>query len=204
MCGCKVAAGHALDSRHLARPPGRLWCVRSTSGSRWGGGRNPGIDPRRSRTFNLAAPFGGGVVVCGAAGEVLEEGRERSRGPYGDYAGVVDPDALEELADQLAALDRVGFSSFQKRPKSSRTARARSRSAVGPGAMLSSASSISEHLARYSVRSMSPIFVEVAEAFAALLEGAAATVSNVAVACSHGQALWYGHGCRYGNDSCDA
>jgi hypothetical protein len=74
-------------------------------GSRFRWGRNPGFDPRRSRTFNLAAPFRGGVVVCGS----VEERRERGGWPYGDDAGVVDPHAVEELADQLAALAGVGF-----------------------------------------------------------------------------------------------
>ena len=42
-------------------------------------------------------------------GAPLEEGRERGGWPYGDDAGVVDPYALEELADQLAAPCGVGF-----------------------------------------------------------------------------------------------
>ncbi len=83
----------------------------TNSGPRSHRGVTPGFDPRRSRIFNLATSTRGGVVVCGAvgapSGASLEERRECFRWPYGDDPGLVDPHALEELTDQLAALDRI-------------------------------------------------------------------------------------------------
>ncbi|HEV7492856.1 hypothetical protein [Baekduia sp.] len=110
--------------------------------------------------------------MTASSGASFEERRERFCRPYGDDAGVVDPHALEELADQLAALDRVGFGL----PEPAEVLQHRAGAVeVGGRAGRHAVECVVDLGALGPVLGLLDVahFVEVAEPLAALLQGAA-------------------------------